>query len=220
MNWLWIIGVILVLFLLFCLLRLGVLVTFDVQQVTAWVSVGPLKIQVAPQKPKKKEKVKKEKIESQAVLDKLKRLPKPTFDDLKTAYQALWPPMKRALKRVHRGIRIHPLQVSVTLAGKEDPAQAAKIYGYSYAAVWTGMPILEQLLVIPDPQIHIGLDFDAGETDVRGSVGISLRIGTLFVVGFGMGFPALRWFLKYRKKQKVQQKSQKDNHTTTEHQAA
>ena len=155
-------------------------------------------------------------------LDRLRKLPKPTFDDLKTAYQALWPPMKHALRRARRSIRVDPLLVSVTLAGKKDPAQAAEIYGYSNAAVWAGMPVLEQLLVIPSPQIHIGLDFEAEDSELDGSIGISLRIGTLLAVGFGVGLPALRWFLNYRKKcsSRARQKNQDDAQATAEHRAA
>ena len=64
------------------------------------------------------------------------------------------------------------------------------------------MPLLEQLLVIPEPSIHIGIDFDAPETSVEGEVGLSARIGTLLRVALTIGIPSLRWFLRWRKKAK------------------
>ena len=89
----------------------------------------------------------------------------------------------------------------MTGGGSEDPAAAAELYGYLHAGVWTAMPVLEQLLVIPDPYIHVGIDFDAPRTAVEGELGVSIRIGTLLAVGLGTGIPALRWFLRFRKKQ-------------------
>lgn len=43
------------------------------------------------------------------------------------------------------------------------------------------------------------MDFEAFAPAAEGEVGISIRIGTLLGVGLGVGFPALRWFLKFRK---------------------
>ena len=61
--------------------------------------------------------------------------------------------------------------------------------------------MLEQLPVSPAPYIHVGIDFDAPQTAVEGELGVSIRIGTLLAVGLGTGIPALRWFLRFRKKQ-------------------
>ena len=66
------------------------------------------------------------------------------------------------------------------------------------------MPVLEQLLVIPTPHIHIGIDFDAPDTIAEGELGVSARIGTLLAAALGVGIPALRWFLRYQKKHKQQ----------------
>ena len=52
MLWLWILAGIVLLFILLCLLRLGVLVNFA-DTAEAYVSVGPIRIQVAPSKKKK-----------------------------------------------------------------------------------------------------------------------------------------------------------------------
>jgi hypothetical protein len=201
-----------VLFLLFCLLPLGVLISIDTP-VYAWVKIGPLRFQVAPSRPKKKkpEKPKKEPAEKKqkaGILEKLKKIPKPTAQDLRSAYQMLWPPMKRAIGRTRRGVRIDPLQLSLVLAGKHDPAAAAEWYGYANAIVWTAMPVLEHLLVIPQPGIHIGVDYDAARTQVRGQVGLSIRIGTLLALGLDMAVPALQWFLQFRKAHRTDKKLQ------------
>ena len=71
-----------------------------------------------------------------------------------------------------------------------------------HGAVWTGMPVLEQLLVIPRPHIHLDVDFTAEETKILGSVGFSARIGTLLRIGMTVAIPGLRWLLAYMKKKK------------------
>lgn len=66
--------------------------------------------------------------------------------------------------------------------------------------VWTVMPALEQLLVIPHPHIHVGVDFDVGKTRLDGTAAITIRLGTLAAVALGAGIPVLRWFLKLQKR--------------------
>ena len=112
--------------------------------------------------------------------------------------------MRNGLNRTRRGVRIHPMDLCVTLGGQEDPAAAAQLYGEAHAGVWAVMPVLERLLVIPEPHIHIGIDFNASETKVEGELGVTARVGTLLAVGATVAFPALKWFLRYRKKQKKQ----------------
>jgi hypothetical protein len=196
-----ILAVLLGLLLLLCLLRVGVLVTFG-QPATAHLLIGPVRVQVAPADPNrkkpKKEKKKPEKPKKEA--GRGKEFPKPTLEDIRSAYETLWPPMKKALRRTRRDIRIAPLQLSLVIGGREDPAGAAELYGYLSAGVWTVMPALEELLVIPAPSIHLEPDFDRADNLLEGRVGLSVRIGTLLAVGLQVGFPALKWVLRYLKK--------------------
>lgn len=203
MLWLWIIGVLAALLILLCRTRVGARAAFGREAVTVDVTVGPFHFRVFPGKgepaaeeataePKSEPKEKKPKKEKQP-------LPKPTLEDIQAAVAALWPGVKKALGRIGRGIRVKPLDLSVTVGGGEDPAAAAQTYGYLHSGVWTAMPVLEQLLVIPDPRIHVGLDFDAEETALEGELGVSLRIGTLLAAAWSIGVPAVRWFLRYQK---------------------
>lgn len=199
----WILGIIAVLILLLCLTRVGAQVVLKDGSATVDVRVSVFRIRVFPKKEtvakEKKEKKKKSKDQS-----KKKVFPKPTLEDIKDAVKTLWPPLKKAIGRVRRGIRLSPLDLSVTLGGLDDPAKTAELYGYIHTGVWTAMPVLEAGLDIPDPHIHIGTDFTTEKTAVEGEIGLTARIGTLLAAGLGVGIPALRWFLKYRKKTKKQ----------------
>ena len=201
---LWILGILAALLLLLCLTRAGVLVKLG-GELSVTVCFGCLKFQVLPakKKPPKHEKEPKEEREEKPRPDKSKRaFPKPTFSDIRDTARVLWPPLKRALYRTSRGVRIDPMDVSVILGGQTEPADAAQLYGELHGFVWTGMPILERLLVIPKPHIHLDVDFIREETRLQGTVGLSARIGTLLRIGLTVAVPGLRWLLAYMKKKK------------------
>ena len=201
---LWILGILAALILLLCLTRVGVLVKFGEElTVTAWL--GFVRIQVLPAKkesPKNGKKPKKEQEEKAKANRPKKAFPKPTFSDIRDAVSVLWPPLKKALHRTRRGVRIDPLDVSVILGGQTEPADAARLYGELHGLIWTGMPVLERLLVIPRPYIHLDVDFAKEKASLQGTIGLSARIGTLLRIGMTVAIPGLRWFLTYMKKNK------------------
>jgi len=217
--------VIVLLFLLLCLLRVGALVALD-GTVTVKVRAGPVHIQVAPpkaKKPKKEKGPKQEKPKKEKPKKEKKGFPKPGLADIRSALETLWPPLIKALNRTRKGIRIDPLTLGVFFGGAEDPASAAQTMGYAHAAVWSGMPALERALDIPNPSIHLETDFLEESTKVRGQVGISIRIGTLLAVGLQAAFPALKWLLGYLKKHKNDEKAhtkEKKPDTQTENNSA
>ena len=205
---LWILGILLALLVLLCLTRVGVHALFG-DALALDAKIGPFRIHILPRnkQDKKREKRAKEPKEAEKSEEKAEKkpcFPKPSMADIREAVSVLWPPLKRALNRTRRGVRIHPMDLCVTLGGQEDPAAAAQLYGEAHAGVWAVMPVLERLLVIPEPHIHIGIDFNASETKVEGELGVTARVGTLLAVGATVAFPALKWFLRYRKKQKKQ----------------
>ena len=205
---LWILGVLLALIVLLCVTRVGVHVVLG-ETLLLDAKIGWFRIHILPAKEphKKKEERGKEAEKAKKTEKKSAKKPpftKPSFEGIKDAVSVLWPPLKRALDRTRRGLRIDPLDLSVTLGGLEDPASAAQLYGELNAAVWSAMPVLERLLVIPSPHIHIGIDFSETKTNLTGEVGVTARIGTLLAVAFTVGFPALKWFLQFKKKQDKQ----------------
>ena len=196
----WILAVLAMLVLILCLLPVGVRAVFTEASAAVTVLVGPIRVQVYPEREKPQPEKTPEK-RPEAPQKKPKRQ-LPPLAELRRAVRMLWPPLRRALERTRRGVRVTPLTLSVTLGGAQDPAETAKLYGWLHGAVWGGMPVLEQLLVIPDPRIHIGMDFDAGTTRLEGSVGLRARVGTLLAVGLGVAVPALRWLMEMEKRKR------------------
>ena len=60
-------------------------------------------------------------------------------------------------------MRVDPLEASV-IFGHSDPVKVAQMYGWANTAVWSMMPQLEELIHIPHPHIHLGVDYDAFTT--------------------------------------------------------
>ena len=199
MVWRWVLGIIVLLIALLCWTRVGALVTLG-DETTVDVKVGLLHIQLVPGKERapRRKKPKTEAPESGTAGEKKRS--KPTLEDIRDAVDTLLPPLKRALHRTRRGIRVAPMRLTLTVGGQEDPAAAAKLYGEINAGIWVWMPPLEQFLNIPDPQIHTEVDFQAEKTQVEGTLGVTIRIGTLLAVGAGIAIPALRWFLRFTKR--------------------
>ena len=225
MRWLWIILGVIAVFWLIGRIRVGAHIALQANSPTVRVKIGPFGIQVFPAKnsdkppkekrPKKAKKAAKQKKGAASDGKKAeKKNPKITLEEIRSAMDALWPPLKRALGRTRRSICIRPLDLSVTVGAAKDPAAGAELYGYIHMGIWTGMPVLEQLLVIPDPHIHIGIDFDEASTRTDGEAGISICIGTIFTVVFGIGIPAAKWYLNFTKKQKQQAQSTPETKST------
>ena len=197
----WILAVLLLLTALLCLARVGVTVFWE-DHISFTIRVGPLRIHIDPfrQDPKKK----KEEITGAELR---KKLPKLTAEDLWDAFDTLLPVGLRALEQTRRAIRIQPLELCIYVGG-EDPADTAELYGLLCAAMWTLMPRLETLLVIPDPSIHLELDLSREKIQLQGKVGVSARIGTLLRVGICAGIPTLKWLMRLRAKKKDRKTTQ------------
>ena len=209
MIWLWILGILIVLAVLIGRTRIGVRVRFGEAPVSAVLTLGPFRIPLTgeeekePRQPPKKAKKKEKTPETPKKKKEKSRFPKVTAADVKEAARTLGPPLKKALGRTRRSIRVDPMTVSVTIGAVDDPAAGAETYGWASGAMFSVMPALEELVRIPEPSVHIGLDFDSKTTRARGDVGVSLRLGTLIAVAFGVGVPALRWLSDLKKKQRT-----------------
>lgn len=198
---LWVLAVLAALTLLVCLTRVGVRIVLAEGSVTVDVKAGPVRVRVYPGRERKAPSKRKRDLPAEE--KPKKTFPKPAKEDIREAVRTLWPPLKKALSRTRRGVRLDPLRLSLTLGGQGEPADAARLYGELHAGMWAVMPILEGLMDIPDPRLHIGVDFNAEAASLEGELGITARIGTLLRVGLGFGFPALRWLLRYQKKHKA-----------------
>ncbi len=190
-----IIGMILLLFLLLSLLRVGAIVDFG-GELRVRLRVGPVKLTVLPRKEKKHRRRQRKQPGKRRGEDKAEgggRTP-PAEAQLSTSCAELagtaLGALKRTLRRTCRRTRIDPLEVGVIFAG-DDPADTAQTYGgYANAALWTLMPKLEELFYIPKAVRLSGDGLHQGRRPRRRTVGVSLRVcdplcHSLYVGGAG-----------------------------------
>lgn len=196
-----ILGILVLVAVLLLQVRLGVRLTWDERAFTADGRVGPFHFQLYP--PKKAAKpAAPAAVDGQDSPEKKRRsVQRPSVGEIREAAAELLPPVRKALARTRRGIRISPLEISLVVGGASDPAAAAELYGVLHMAVWTLMPPLEQLICIREPQIHLGVDFDAPKTVFRGRLSLSLSLGALVWIAGGVGIPVMKFVAKKQKQQ-------------------
>jgi len=207
-----VIGIILLFFLLIGFLRIGAIVSFGTE-LCVRARVGALKLTLypkkekAPKKPKepKQEEPPKEKTEKKPKKKKA-GIPKPTLEELldliRTALSALGATIRRTCRRV----RIDPLDMTVVFGG-DDPADVARLYGVASSAMYALMPRVEERFDVPDPSLHLRMNYDTETTmwdgtSCEGTVGLSLRVCDLFAIAFTLAIPMLKWFLRFKKAHK------------------
>ena len=216
MTALYIVGGLLAVLFGFSRLRLGVRVQFG-ESLTVAVKIGPKSIAIIPkpERKTKKPKAKKPKQEKPAAAKPQKKAsrPKMGFWDIWELLKAVWQSVQRALRATGKRIRIDPLRLTVVFGG-DDPCVVAEMYGAACSGMWSVMPRLEQMAQLPDPEIHLGVDFTAERIRAEGDVGIFFRVGDFFVIGASAAGPLLRWFIRFQKQQK-QASGEKGKETST-----
>lgn len=206
----WIIlGVIAALIAVLLCLRVGVTASFG-EELRVTAQIGPATVQIIPSPEKKPAKEKPKKAAAKAE-KKPKERKKPdihlTLEDIRGGLHAVWQSIQGALRRAGKRIRIDPLRLSFVF-GDEDPVNTAQWYGWANSAMWAVMPRLEEMIHMPDPRIHMEMDFTATETKISGTVGASYRIGDLLAIGFAAIGPVLKFGIPFLRKQKAFKKAE------------
>lgn len=206
-----VIGVILLIVFLIGLIRVGAAVRFG-EELGLRLLIGPFRITLLPAKEKKAaqngEKKKKKTTETgkteQSGKKKSRSLPKLTREEWRDLITTALSALKETARRTCRHLRIDPLEILIVFGG-EDPADIAQSYGYASAAMWSVMPQLEDLFHIPNPLLHLRMDYSAKETRAEGSVGLSLRVWDMLIIAFALMRPMLKWYRRFRRAHKNDQ---------------
>ena len=140
-------------------------------------------------------------------------LPKPTKEELRDLITTALSALKETAKRTCKRLRIDPLEILVVFGGT-DPADIAQTYGYASAAMWGVMPHLEDLFHIPDPSLHLRMDYSSEKTHAEGAVGLSLRIRDGLHISLALLIPMLKWYLRYKKAHKNDAPAEKPTEST------
>lgn len=171
--------IILVVFWLIGLIRLGGRIRFGEAGFFVTVLAGPVKIQVFPMVPKrpKKEKPKKEKKPKKAK-HKLEK-PKPEGQPgTLTRLLSLMPTVIEAVRTLRRKIRIDDFDMTLIWGGS-DPASIAIGYGQANAAVGMISPLMENNFIVKRREFHIDMDYGRTEPAVELTAAFTITIGQI-----------------------------------------
>ena len=199
-----VIGIILLILLLIASVRVRALARFG-EKTELTLFVGPFRMTLLPEKEKKpapdgRKKAADEK-KTEETGKKRWKLPKLTRAEKKDLIRVAFAALRETARRACKRLCINPFEILVVCGG-EDPANIAQRYGYANALMWGVMPHLEDLFHIPDPSLHLRMDYDAKKTRAEGTVGLSLRIWDGLVIACALLGPMLKWYRRFRKAHK------------------
>ena len=194
-----VIGIVLLILLFLASVRVGVIFHFG-DQTTLKLRIGPARLTILP-KTKSKSKKEKQTETADATPKKSaaeKKKNKLTAGEIYDLVTAVISGLKAMARRAGKHLHVDPLELSAVIGGS-DPAEVAQRFGAASAAVWSLMPQAEEIIHIPDPAIHLDMDYNAPQTVVSGTVGLSFRVGNMIEFIVAVAIPLLRWYRTYRK---------------------
>ena len=200
-------AVILVLLFLVGLIPLGGGGKYDSGGASLWLRLGPVRVTLLPQKPKKQKKPKQKKAKQapdpskQAQPEKQK----PTLGGSLAYAKALLPLALECTRRVWGAIYLNTLYLELQV-GAEDPGEAAMAYGRANAALGAFWTPLVQAFHVKDGHARVDLDFDRKEPALYARAELSIRLGQALWLGLYFGLKALREIVRVKNEKKQQQR--------------
>lgn len=173
---------------------------------SAWVKIAGKTIPIYPksEKPQKETAPKKEKPKKAEKPEKQEKpaepKPKQSFVELMGGAKELLDFGLEALVDFFDMVYTDILRVRFVSAKKDDPATAAKNYGYAWAVAGMIIPLLENNKNVKKHDVQIDLDYAAEKPTVEGEIRVSVSIGRVLRFAGSKGVKVLVKILKNRKK--------------------
>ena len=194
-------GVLVLLVLLVCLLRLGAAAGYD--QTGGWVKVrlGPKWVTLYPQDPDQaaRRKEKKARKAAQKAAKPPKPAPeKPTLGGALDLARELLPDVKAAAGKFRRKLRIDDLFLYLEW-GEPDPADAAIHYGQAWGAAEAIAAFLEANFTVKHREISLDLNYQLDKPRLTLRAALSLTVAQLLAIALPLGWAAVKTSWKRRK---------------------
>ena len=205
MTWTWwmtLLVIFAVLVLIGCI-PVGVDARYSADGVFLTAKLGPLLLQLLPQKPKKKPKKRKpqqkQPKKTPAKAEPQEKKPNPLLSGGVDGLMQLLDLAFDTLGDLRRKLRVNELTLYVLIGGADDPAKAAMGYGRAWAAIGAITPSLERLFVIKKRDIRPALDYTISNTQIDAHLVTTITIGRSLALALRAGIRFLK-ILNERKK--------------------
>lgn len=205
MTWTWwmtLLVIFAVLVLIGCI-PVGVDARYSADGVFLTAKLGPFRLQLLPQKPKKKPKKRKpqqkQPKKTPAKAEPQEKKPNPLLSGGVDGLMQLLDLAFGTLGDLRRKLRVNELTLYVLIGGADDPAKAAMGYGRAWAAIGAITPSLERLFVIKKRDIRPVLDYTISNTQIDAHLVTTITIGRSLALALRAGIRFLK-ILNERKK--------------------
>ena len=177
----------------------GVDARYNAEGVFLAAKLGPIRLQLLPQKPKKKKKQQKKPEKAPEKAASQEKKPNPILSGGVDGILQLLDIVLDTLGDLRRKLRVNELTLYVRIGGSDDPAKAAMGYGRAWAAIGAITPSLERLFVIKKRDIQPALDYTISNTQVDAHLVTTITIGRSLALALRAGIRFLK-ILNERKK--------------------
>ena len=203
MSWTWwmtVLVILAVLVLIGCI-PVGVDARYGAAGVFLAAKLGPFRLQLLPQKPKKKKKkpAKQPPAVKPAEKKPAEKKQNPLLSGGVDGLLQLLTLALDTLGDLRRKLRVNALMLHVTVPGGDDPAKAAMSYGRAWAAIGALTPALERLFVIKKRDIRPELDYNETKMKADAHLVTTITIGRSLALALRAGVGFLK-ILNERKK--------------------
>lgn len=190
----------------------GLRLRYDREGLAAWVILGPVHLGLGKKKPPKKKPPKPAK--EKAPKGKAPKPPKgnhsakpggesgdappPESGGTLAGLKVYLPTAKAMLGAVRRRLTVRRLTLLVNLAG-DDPCDLAVNYGRTWAALGSGLALLEGAFRIRQRRVEVACDFAGEETRIYGELVIVACPARLLAVAIRYGWQLLKIYWNQKK---------------------
>ena len=172
---------------------------YNAEGVFLAAKLGPIRLQLLPQKPKKKKKQQKKPEKAPEKAASQEKKPNPILSGGVDGILQLLDIVLVTLGDLRRKLRVNELTLYVHIGGSDDPAKAAMGYGRAWAAIGAITLSLERLFRHKKEDIRPALDYTISNTQVDAHLVTTITIGRSLALALRAGIRFLK-ILNERKK--------------------
>ena len=177
----------------------GLRLRYDREGLAAWVILGPVRLGLGKKKPPKKKPPKPPKGNHSAKPGgESGDAPPPESGGTLAGLKVYLPTAKAMLGAVRRRLTVRRLTLLVNLAG-DDPCDLAVNYGRTWAALGSGLALLEGAFRIRQRRVEVACDFAGEETRIYGELVIVACPARLLAVAIRYGWQLLKIYWNQKK---------------------
>lgn len=194
-----IIGILVAIIALIMIIPIGADIGYEDGELRVSAKAAGILLQLIPKPPKDETKPKKEKKPRKPKKEKPKKEKKPKEKKpLNFSKEEIFSLVKKVLNkfgRFGRKFRVERFLLHYVAGGK-DPYDVASTFGYVNAALSSLAPFCAKRFDVKDCSVRTDVDFSLEKTKIDFGICVTLRIGAIFALAFGVVFAALGILIK------------------------